>query len=53
MDPIYVLPSSMYWIGDVRHVMSDDIFNNVWKYNNYNEGVYNVNNYKFVVILFL
>jgi len=50
MDPIYVLPGSMYWIGDVRHVMSDDIFNNVWKYNNYNEGVYNVNNYKFVVV---
>ena len=50
MDPTYVLPASMYWIGDVRHVMSDDIFNNVWKYNDYNEGVYNVNNYKFVVI---
>ncbi len=50
METPYMLSASKYWIGDVRHVMSDDIFNNVWKHNNYEEGVYDVNNYKFVVI---
>ncbi len=50
MDYYYILPASIYWVGDVRHVMPDDIFNNVWKNNDYNEGVYNVNNYKFVVV---
>jgi hypothetical protein len=50
METPYILPGSIYWIGDVRHVMSDDIFYNVWKHNNYEEGVYNVNNYKFIVV---
>lgn len=50
MDSSYNIPASIYWIGDIRHVMSNDIFNNVWKQNNYDEGVYNVNNYKFVVV---
>jgi hypothetical protein len=50
MDYHYTLPASIYWIGDVKHVIPDDIFNNVWKNNNYDEGVYDVNNYKFVVV---
>jgi len=50
METPYVLPGSIYWIGDVKHVMSDDIFYNVWKHNNYEEEVYDVNNYKFVAI---
>jgi hypothetical protein len=50
METPYILPGSIYWIGDVRHVMTDDIFYNVWKHNNYEEEVYDVNNYKFVAI---
>jgi hypothetical protein len=50
METPYMLPSSIYWIGDVRHVMPDDIFYNVWKHNNYEEGVYNVDNYKFIAV---
>jgi hypothetical protein len=50
MEAPYILPGSIYWIGDVRHVMPDDIFYNAWKHNNYEEGVYDVNNYKFIVV---
>ena len=50
MDLHYTLPASIYWIGDVKHVIPDDIFNNVWKNNNYDEGVYDVNNCKFFVV---
>lgn len=45
----YILPPSTYWIGDIKHVMTNTIFNN-WKNNNYDEGIYDDNNKKFLVI---
>jgi hypothetical protein len=45
----YNLPPSTYWIGDIKHVMTNTIFNN-WKNNNYDEGIYDDNNKKYLVI---